>query len=249
MTDPAPFISVRPRLEVAGQARTDLDDAVLEAVVQLPLAGQAHAELRLGNWGAPDSGNREPDYRFDDLALGDTLSISLGENAQGAVFNGEITAIEERYGDGAPQLVLLAEDALHHLARVRHSREFEDTALQQLVQDLADEAGLDSDVQIGEASGRWLQMNESNLGFLLRNQGYADLPAAGRFYAQAWRFLHGHVVCSDTPGLRSGREVDLSGVSTRLAGTWRVVDCRHHFDAGSGLYTHLELNRPDWEPR
>ena len=44
--------------------------------------------------------------------VGDTLQIAFGLAQQKTVFKGEITGIEERYGDGVPQLVLLAEDAL-----------------------------------------------------------------------------------------------------------------------------------------
>jgi phage protein D len=168
MPEPVAIVSARPRITVNGERRADLDDAVLEAAIVLPLAGQSSAELNLQNWGPSDSGNGEPDFRFTELGFGDELQIHMSEEGEDAVFSGQITGIEERYGEGAPHLIILAEDALHRLARQRHSRSFEDKSLDELVQELADEAGLDTDINIGDASGQWLQLNESNLALLQR---------------------------------------------------------------------------------
>lgn len=164
----SPIISARPRITINGERRSDLDDAVLQASIQLPLAGQSSAELNLQNWGPSDSGNGEPGFRFNDLTFGDELEIQISEEGEDALFSGQITGIEERYGEGAPHLIILAEDALHRLARQRHSRSFEDTSLDDLVQEIADEAGLDTDINTGSASGQWLQLNESNLALLQR---------------------------------------------------------------------------------
>ena len=161
-------ISARPRITVNGERRADLDEAVLQASIQLPLAGQSSAEINLQNWGPFDSGNGEPGFRFTELSFGDELVIQMSEEGDEAIFTGQITGIEERYGDGAPHLIILAEDALHRLARQRHSRSFDDTTLDNLVQSIADEAGLSVDINAGNASGQWLQYNESNLALLQR---------------------------------------------------------------------------------
>lgn len=342
-------ISARPRITVNGDRRSDLDDAVLQAVIQLPLAGQSSAEINLQNWGASDSGMGEPGFRFNDLAFGDDLDIQISEEGQDAIFSGQITGIEERYGEGAPHLVILAEDALHRLARQRHSRSFEDYSLDDLVQEIASEAGLESDVNTGDVSGQWLQLNESNLALLQRllppigiwprlengqlrakaeqvdtspvivdaqdnalqvriiadlnrqpieakvqgydtasdeavaaitnqvtgnpsgstaadslqqlgwegdsvfpqpfahTQAYADLLANGRFNFQAWRFLHGDVLCKGNPELRSGKFLDLQGVSTRLVGMYRITHCTHQFNSQDGYQTRMKVNRADWE--
>lgn len=84
------------------------------------------------------------------------------------MFNGEITAIEERYGDGVPQIVLLAEDALHRLARHRASRPFEQLSPNAIVAQLAGEAGLQADAKLSDAPGDYNQVNESDLHFLRR---------------------------------------------------------------------------------
>jgi len=338
-------ISARPRLRVDGEARPSLGEAVLAAQVRLPLAGMAGAEVRLLNWG---TGDRGADFPFQDLRPGSRLELLLGEQSEAPVFAGEITALEERYGEGAPQLVVLAEDALHRLARRRASRAFEDASLDDVVRRVARDAGLDADVNVSAATGTWHQLNESDLAFLLRLLGphdvsprlqdgrlrardeeadpepagldparnaravrvVADLnrqprrvavhgynlasdaaadgeasalrpapegetaaalledlgwegesvlphPFAGTqaeadnlaergFRRHALGFLHGEVLCEGDPTLRSGREVDLSGVSPRLAGRYRVVDCQHRFDASQGYRTRLKVQRPDW---
>ncbi len=341
-----PFVSARPRFKVNGTERADLGESTLALTVHLPLSGMAAAELRLLNWGPGPNG--QPDFRYQDIAPGGSLEIALGEDATAPIFKGDITAIEERYGDGAPQTVLLAEDALHKLARVRKSRVFEAMSLTDVVSQVVADTGLSADAQVSSAAADWLQINESDLAFLLRQlqpldvalrlQGgtvrakdeevdpsplqldpgrnalririIADLnrqpkevavaghdlkagsdssgsassltpsPAgstarslltqkgwegdstvphpfarsqteaqtlAERQYRQAAkRFLHGEIVCRDAYSLTAGREVELTGVSPRLAGRYRVVSCRHVFDQNQGLSTHLKVERPDW---
>ena len=93
-------ISSRPRIRIGGEVRPSLGEALLAAQLRLPLAGMASAELRLLNWGTdPDSGRT--DFQFGGLALGDRIEIRMGEQSEVFDFVGDITAIEERYGDGA----------------------------------------------------------------------------------------------------------------------------------------------------
>lgn len=346
LTDDLPLISARPRLSIDGQACPNLDEALLAMQVHLPRDGMANAELRMLNWGTTGEG---PDFLFSDLRLGSRLELCLGGTAATTVFRGEITAIEESYGDGAPQIVILAEDALHRLARQRHSRSFEDMSLDAVVRQIAAEGGLTADVQVSAVSNTWLQVNESNLAFLLRqlapyavglrldngqlrarddepdpqplaltqggnalnirliadlnhlprqvgvkgynlqNDGAADgsssslnpqaasgqsgtalladlgwegdsiLPhpfarsqqeaealASRQFRQRACGFLHGEILCQGASNLQSGREVVLSGVSPRLQGRYRVMECWHQFDLTHGLSTRIRVQRPDW---
>lgn len=347
-TDDTPFVHARPRVRIDGQDRPDLDAAIVALGVHRPASGMASAELRAIHWGM--GGGTQPDFAFLDIRLGSRIEITLGQTATRPAFTGDITALEERYGDGAPQLVLLAEDACHRLARRRDSRAFAQMTLSEVVRRIAGEAGLDADVQIDEFQATWLQHNESALAFLLRLLGPRDVPlrlqdgalrarpeeadpepvtldpghnalrvrliadlnhqprevittgqdldtdasvtgradrlrpapagttaadtlaalgwegrsprpqppvrsqadadalARGQFRAAAERFLHGEIVCTGTPDLASGREVVLTGVSPRLAGRYRVADCRHHFDNTQGLSTRLQVRRAHWQP-
>jgi phage protein D len=347
-TDDTPFVNTRPRVRIDGQDRPELGAAVVALGVHRPASGMACAELRAINWG--QTGNPQPGFAFQDIRLGSRIDITLGQTTTQPAFTGDITALEERYGDGAPQIVLLAEDACHRLARRRDSRAFTQMSLADVVRQIADEAGLAADVQLDEFQATWLQHNESALAFLLRLLGPRDVPlrlqagvlrarpeetdpdpvtldpghnalrvrliadlnhqprevittgqdldadapvearadrltpapsgttaadtladlgwdgrsprphppvrhqadaeslARSQFRATAGRFLHGDIVCTGTPDLASGREVVLTGVSPRLAGRYRVADCRHHFDNTQGLSTRLQVQRADWQP-
>lgn len=338
-----PLVSARPRLRIDGREMPALDGALIDASVHLPAHGMAHAEVTVGNWGTQPDG--QIGFAFQGLRLGSELAIEFnGERC----FSGQITALEERYGDGAPRLVLLAEDALHRLARQRGSRTWEAQSLDALLQAVATEAGLRSDVRADGAERDWLQHNESLLAFAMRllaplalplrvegdtlrvrpeeadpqplrldaggnaravrliadlaqqpraavapgfdlaagepvegraealqpapsGQTAADLLATlgwggdairphpmaadaaqaeayarGHLERTAARFLHGEIVCVDATRLRGGREVELTGVSTRLAGRYRVADCWHRFDGAQGLTTRLQVQRAAW---
>jgi len=347
MTDETAFASTRPGIRLAGQERADMQDALTAMVVTLPLNGMAHAELHLGNFGTRPDG-RGIGFLFDDIALGAEIELAMGGDGGVTVFKGEITALEERYGDGAPKLVLLLQDKLHRLARERRSRVFDDQSLDEVVRAVANDAGLRADVDASSVAATYHQLNESDLAFLLRllwpldvalrldgdtlrarpeqpdpepiridsqdnalrarliadlnhqadstrvlgfnagndqavaasaralpsapagttaarllgrlgwpgaevvpqpfarSQGEADAFAAGHFKRQAKRFISGDIRILGEPRLRSGREIELTGVSERLRGTYQVVHCVHRFDNSSGYETQLRVNRPDW---
>lgn len=345
-TDPG-FVSARPRFKVHDTLEPKLAESLQECQIHLPANGIASMELRLVNWGPGGSENR-PDFMFQTLGLGDGLTVLLGEDSDPPAFEGEITALEERYGDGAPQLVVLAEDKLHRLARSRENRSHSDTTLDAVIQSCAQEAGLTADAAAGSDSGTWLQVNESHLAFLQRllapraiplrlqdgalrarpeesdstplvlnpggtaqririladlnhqpisvrsagwnlatgeavqedadalqpapsgqsaatklgdlgwagtstlphpmprTQAEAEAQAKGGFAWRARRFLAGEILCRDAATLRGGKEVRLDGVSDRLKGVYRVMDCWHLFDLADGLRTRLRVERPDW---
>ena len=348
MTDSS-FISSRPVFTLAGQRQDNLGEALTGMVVNLPLHGCAHAELTFTNWGTPEGG-RTPAYLFDDIALGAELEIEMGQSEQTRIFRGEITAIEEQYGEGAPNLTLLLQDRLHRLARSRQNRSYEEQSPNDIVETVVREAGLQADVQVSTINGTWHQLNESDLAFLLRLlgrfdiglridgdtlrakpeepdpqpielsaqdsalkvrliadlnhqplssevQGYnlataaevdhtsdsltpspqgtsaaatlselswpgeeivphpsarsqteAEAYAESHFSRQAKKFIQGEIVCQGEPTLKSGREIELSGVAPRLRGTYQIVHCSHRFDGQSGYETHLKVNKADWSP-
>ena len=173
MTDSA-FISTRPRFKLNGENRADLEQALTGMVLHLPLHGCGHGELHLTNWGIPQ-GQQDPDFVLDAIGLGAELEIRMDQDSQTPLFKGEITAIEERYGEGAPTLVLLLQDKLHRLARFRHCRSFEDQSPDDLVHSIAGEAGLQTDVRLSNLTATWHQLNESDLAFLLRIAGRFDI--------------------------------------------------------------------------
>lgn len=168
MTEPASLISARPRIAVNGEARADLQAAVLFMRVNMPFSGMAHAEVRLVNWGTNGENSGDAGYAFQQIALGDRLEIGAGDTQAPLLFTGEVTAIEEVYGQGAPRLVLLLEDKLHRLAKLRNNRVFESVTVNDLVQTLLGDVNLDGDIHVSNDRGVWHQLNETGLGFLLR---------------------------------------------------------------------------------
>ena len=166
MPDGAPYVSSRPAILVNGTANDDMAKSLLDIAVRAPESGMASAELRMINWGDQPSG--PTNFMFNKVALGDKIEIQFGLAQQKTVFKGEITAIEERYGDGVPQIVLLAEDALHRLARHRASRPFEQVSPNAIVSQLAGDAGLQADAKLSDSPGDYNQVNESDLHFLRR---------------------------------------------------------------------------------
>jgi len=167
MADSA-VINARPAIKVDGATSTDMQDSLTGMVINLPLNGMAHAELVLTNWG-PTKNAGEVSYLFQDVALGKTLEISMGEDDQHRLFKGEITALEERYGDAAPpQLYILLEDKLHRLARKRQSRVFDEKTPDDIVQAIAADAGLTADANVSSVTATFHQLNESDLAFLTR---------------------------------------------------------------------------------
>lgn len=168
------FISTRPSFKVEGSAREDLQQAITGMVVNLPLHGSAHAELTLTNWGVPEGGE-EPDYVLNDIGLGAEVEIEMGQPNTVTIFKGEVTAIEEQYGDGSPTVALLLQDKLHWLARSRQNRSYEDHSPDDIVQAIAGEAGVRADVQVSGITETWHQLNESDLAFLMRLLGRFDI--------------------------------------------------------------------------
>jgi phage protein D len=342
------LISTRPTIKVDGEAQSEMQEALTGMVINLPLSGTANGELILTNWGRVRNGT-ETSFAFQDIGLGQTIEIIMGENDDKQIFKGEITALEERYGNGAPQLVILAQDKLHLLARKRQSKTYDDKSPDDVVRSIASDAGLQADVNVSSVTSTFHQINESNLAFLTRvltyfdiavrldgdklrarpeetdpdpielsaqdsarelrliadlnhqhgntkvmgfnpatdepvdhevtalssppggttaydtlgqlgwpaeevvgqpfaaSQGHADAFSLGHFTRQAKRFISGEIRCQGEPTLRSGREIDLSGVSDRMAGIYRVVHCVHRFDAISGHETHLRVNKAGWQ--
>ena len=205
MADGGSYVSPRPTLTLKGSANPDMRTALLDLAVRMPEAGMASAELRMVNWG--DKTNGTPGFLFDDVALGDPITIAFGLAQQKSVFEGEITAIEERYGDGAPQLVLLAEDRLHRLARRRTNRVFEEQSPNAIVATLANDAGLGADAKLSDSPGTYHQLNESDLHFLRRLAArYGSMP----------RLQDGKLVCRAREALPAPVTLDAGDTLHRL---------------------------------
>lgn len=337
------LVAAKPSIKVNGQEKADMQSALLYMRVNLPFSGMSHAELRLVNWGTTDE-SAESTYAFQQLHHGDAVEILVNNNT---IFSGEITAIEELYGQGAPRMVLLMEDKLHRLAKQRNSRMFESISVNDLVQTVLSDAGLNGDIQVSSDTGVWHQLNETNLGFLQRilwpyeialrhqnntvrvkaeeddnqpiavhtqsgvtslrviadlnrqyiaanikgfnldageetnafsdespagegqdsksllnqlgwgsedcltfpfsrNQSEANAWAAAAFRKKSGEFLQGDLLVSGDSTLCTGKQINLSGASSRLNGKYRIVQAQHLFDMSNGYQTRLKITRGRW---
>lgn len=165
MTKPPPVAAALPVLRRQGQEEPRLAAALQSLTATLSPEGLDHAEIELVNWGDVHGGDAS--YALQDIALGDAIEIAAGTEPS-VIFRGEITALEERYGEGAPKLVLLVENALHTLSRKRRSQVFEEQSIDAILSAVIGEAGLSADVQVSSATLTVHQLNESDLALLRR---------------------------------------------------------------------------------
>ncbi len=161
------LVSSAPRVTIANEASDTLQSSVVSLSVNQPINGMSHMELLLVNWGQTSS-RPEPGYLFNDIQLGDEIQIEMGLGSQTHIFSGDITAIEEVYGAGAPQLVVLAEDKLHRLARIRRSQSHEEMSADDVINNLISEAGMSGNINVSSLVDTFNQINESHLAYLLR---------------------------------------------------------------------------------
>jgi phage protein D len=164
--DDQPLINARPDVFVDGESRPDLAAQMDSLMIQLPWHGCASAELSATNWGLTDDGSL-PAYLFGEIGMGARVRIAHG-NPSVTLFEGEVTGIEEEYGESAPGLTLLLQDRLHHLGRRRQSQCYEDRNPDDLLRTLGSDAGLEANVAVSGLTTSWHQLNESDLAFALR---------------------------------------------------------------------------------
>jgi phage protein D len=123
------------------------------------------------NFGLAESASSPGYVHFDRarLDLGRRITVAFGiSGSPETVFEGMISAIGGAFPEGRPpELIVLAEDALARLRLKRRSRTFENVKDTDIIQQIADGAGLRAEV---DASGpshrqRW-QVGESELELL-----------------------------------------------------------------------------------
>lgn len=177
--------SAAPTVQVDHQAYAKVTELILAMQMSEREGGMSFLELRLSNVASdPDGG---ADFAFEDgsiLGLGGAISVHAGdENSPTEIFSGVITGLEADFpADGAPELVVLAEDALQGARRSRRTATHEDTTLAALAGALASSLSLTPVITgLGDNIGTQVQLNETDLGFLRRLLARydADLQVVG----------------------------------------------------------------------
>ncbi len=172
--DRSAIVSARPAIEVDGQARPRLEAGLIRLAVRDGVDGLTSCEAEFGNWGVGEQ--EQLGYLWfgrDVLEFGKTLRIKLGDQV---LFDGRIMAIEAAFPPtSAPTLVVRADDRLQDLRMTRRTRHFEGISDADLVSQIANDHGLQSDVNLnGPTWPLLVQANESDLAFLRRRMLVAD---------------------------------------------------------------------------
>lgn len=177
----APWYSARPRITIDGQQDARLDAGVLSLSVKEDEDGLYRCEISFGNWGSKSG---QPDYLYFDRQVfdfGRTIKVEMGNgNAAAQVFLGRITAIEGRFIEQrSPEIQILAEDRFQDLRMVRRTRTFEHSSVNDVAQAIADDHGLQLEIDIESPIYDLLsQLNQSDLAFLREKARLID--------AQVW---------------------------------------------------------------
>lgn len=164
--------AARPTLRVAGQ-ESPLAQSLLQAMTMREQeGGLSSASLTFTNWASRDDGRAR--HAFEDeavFALGTELKLYAGEIAGPTeIFEGRISALEYDFDpSGPPRLTVHAEDALAKARLTRRIEAHEDKSIAEVVREIASRHGLTPIVAgLTEATGTWIQANESDLAFLRR---------------------------------------------------------------------------------
>lgn len=177
--------SAIPTVKVDGQLSDKVTIQLLGMRMTEHEAGLSDLELRFSNFGSFSGGLA--DQVFEDgtiLKLGAALIIYAGEvSSPTEIFRGKVTALEGIFPDNAPpELLVLAEDALQGARMQRRTKNWDNTSLSAIVQQIANGLGL-TPVSSGldATIGSEVQLNESDLHFLRRLLARydADLQVVG----------------------------------------------------------------------
>lgn len=164
--------SARPTLRIAGQENERMTALLLAMRMDESEGGMSRLELRFSNLASTTDGGAEIAFANDpDLRLGAEIAVYAGDaDGPQEIFRGKITALELVYTTGdAPQLTLLAEDALQTARMARRSKVYADQSPADVVRAVAEELGLRPTLTgLDSPTGTWAQIGESDLAFLRR---------------------------------------------------------------------------------
>lgn len=169
LTTTPPLHSARPRLSIDGEHDARLDEGLISLSVHESDNGPYRCELVFGNWGANSEEVGFLYFGRDVFDFGRELTVEIGDgDAEAQVFAGRITGIEGRYSQSRPpEILILAEDRLQDLRMVRRSRTFEDVSVDDVIQQIAQDHQLQSNLDLDSPTYRVLaQVNQSDMAFM-----------------------------------------------------------------------------------
>lgn len=180
-----PVYAARPTLRFGGEEDARAAELLLSMRMEEGEGGLRSLSLLLSNWASTPDGDAGPAFPDDRrLRLGAAIEVYSGDQtAPREIFRGSISAIEERFRGGhAPEIMVLAEDALQRARLARRSRVYRDQSPADVVRAVA--AGLGLQPVVGGLDApvaSWAQIDETDLAFLRRllSRFDADLQVVG----------------------------------------------------------------------
>jgi phage protein D len=221
--DRRPYVA-RPTLRLNGSENARLASLVVGMDMVEESGGLSGLELRLTNVASLRNGSAESSFDAGGgLEPGMEIIVGAGDStAPTEIFRGAISAIEGVFAhDRAPELVLLAEDALQKARMARRSKTYEQASLGDIAREIARRHGLTPRVTgLDQRFGVQVQLNESDLAFLRRllRRVDADLQVvAGELHVSPRSDVRrGEIPLALGAGLRSVRvTADLADQVTR----------------------------------
>jgi phage protein D len=181
----AAVYSAIPTIKVDGQLSDKVSTQLLGMKMCEHEGGMSNLELRFSNFGSFVGGLGDQVFEDDAiLKLGAALIVYAGlVNSPTEIFRGKIMALEAVFPDDRPpELIVLAEDALQSARMARHTKNWDETSLADIAQQIANGLGLTPVTSGLDATiGNEEQFNESDLHFLRRLLARydADLQVVG----------------------------------------------------------------------
>lgn len=147
-----------------------LDDHLIAVCFEERVNRPSRCWLELDDWDPTRQAYRYSETPAIDFGVPLSLDLMAGSGALERVFDGRIYGMSRRLdGDSPPVLMLEAFDRLQDLAMTRRARHFEETTVDDVLAAIAQDHGLQADLDLGGASQSTIvQANESDLDVVLR---------------------------------------------------------------------------------
>jgi phage protein D len=165
----SPLYSARPKITIEGNENPLLAEGIVSLIVHECDDGIYRLEAVFGNWGANSESVGYLYFDRDVFDFGHRVEIEMGDgDAAARIFKGRITGLEGRFSeDRPPQMLILAEDRLQDLRMVRRTRTFEDVTVDDVIDQIGRDHGLETRIDLDSPTYRVLaQMNQSDLAFI-----------------------------------------------------------------------------------
>lgn len=174
MANPNAVVSARPSVWVDGDRVASLETALLDLSIRRTEGQIADCQAEFSNWGTTDDGRTGFTlFGGDVLDFGKRLEIRTGDDA---LFRGRILSLEGKFPEMAPPtLAVQADDDFQNLRMTRRTRSFEQSSDADVLQRIAQDHGLQSDVSLaGPTHPVLVQANQTDLEFAQERALFGD---------------------------------------------------------------------------